>query len=121
MQSRDARHLLDMLEAAGAIQLFLARLVRPTREEFAGDRFVRNAVAQKLGILGDAAARVSNETRVAWPGVPWQEARDIRKLVAQAQFSADWREPWTAAAELVPKLRAQLERVLDSMGIEHGG
>ena len=42
---------------------------------------VLSAVLQKLSVIGEAAARVSEETWTAHPAVPWNQARGMRNLL----------------------------------------
>jgi uncharacterized protein with HEPN domain len=114
MPRRDDLYLSDILEAAQAIRLFIARLEQPDREGFVGDELVRSAVLQKLSVIGEAAARVSEETRLANPGVPWKQAQGMRNLLVHAYFSVDWDVVWTTATDSVPELARQVAQILES-------
>jgi uncharacterized protein with HEPN domain len=114
MQRRDELYLADIMEAADAIRSFLARLDRPDREAFVNDDLVRSAVLQKLSVIGEAAARVSAETRALDPDIPWHQARGMRNLLVHAYFSVDWDIVWNTATDAVPKLAAQVARMLES-------
>ncbi len=116
MQRRDDLYLADIVEAAQAIRVFLARLERSSREAFVEDDLTSSAVLQKLSIIGEAAARVSEETREEYPDVPWHQARGMRNLLVHAYFSVDWDMVWTTATESVPALEAQVARILESRG-----
>ena len=114
MQRRDELYLADIVEAAMAIASFLAGLDRSDREAFVRDDLVRSAVLQKLSVIGEAAARVSEETRSLNPEIPWHQARGVRNLLIHAYFSVDWDIVWHTATDDVPRLAAQVERVLES-------
>lgn len=112
MPRRDDLYLLDILEAAESIRLFLSRLDQPGPEHFVADDLVRSAVLQKLSVIGEAAARVSEETRTAHPEVPWNQARGVRNLLVHAYFSVDWDVVWTTATDSVPRLAGQIAEIL---------
>jgi uncharacterized protein with HEPN domain len=116
MQRRDDLYLADIVEAAVAIRSFLSRLERLDRGGFTKDDLVRSAVLQKLSVIGEAAARVSDETRTEHPDIPWHQARGMRNLLVHAYFSVDWDIVWTTATESVPGLAAQIAAILGSRG-----
>lgn len=114
MRRRDDLFLTDIVEAARTIAAFLSRLEHSSRDEFVKDDLVRSAVLQKLSVIGEAAARVSEETRAEYPEVPWRQARGMRNLLVHAYFSVDWNIVWTTATESVPRLKTQVEKVLQA-------
>jgi len=118
MQRRDELYLADIVEAAQAIRGFMTRLAVAGKEGFVEDDLVRSAVLQKLTVIGEAAARVSEETTTECPGVPWHQARGMRNLIVHAYFSVDWDIVWTTATESVPRLEAQIAEILESSRAE---
>jgi uncharacterized protein with HEPN domain len=116
MQRRDDLYLADIVEAADSIRLFLAGLQQPDRRGFVEDDLIRSAVLQKLSVIGEAAARVSDDTRALYPKIPWRQARGMRNLLVHAYFSVDWEIVWRTATESVPKLAAQITAILEAYG-----
>jgi len=110
--------LADIVEAAQAIRLFLTKLDRPDREDFVKNDLVRSAVLQKLTVVGEAAARVSEQTTTGHPEIPWRQARGMRNLPVHAYFSVDWDIVWTTATESVPRLETQIARILESPDVD---
>jgi uncharacterized protein with HEPN domain len=60
---REELYLRDIVEAANHIAGFIAGLDPMSFQE---SELVRSAVAQKLAIIGEAAARVSDEMKYGW-------------------------------------------------------
>jgi len=116
MPRRDDLYLVDIVEAAEAIHSFMERLASKDRQAFVEDDLVRSAVLQKLSVIGEAAARVSEETRTAHPEIPWHQARGMRNLLVHAYFSVDWDIVWATASEDVPKLAGQISELLNADG-----
>jgi uncharacterized protein with HEPN domain len=116
MPRRDDLYLADVVESAKAILSFLEKLGSPDRQAFIEDDLVRSAVLQKLSIIGEAAARVSDDTRRAHPEIPWHQARGMRNLLVHAYFSVDWEIVWTTASESVPRLAEQVAALLHPCG-----
>ena len=68
---RDNEYLLDILEAA---KLAIDYIGEKSREEFLIDSQCQDAVIRRLEIIGEAARRVSEETRTMYTdchGVIW--------------------------------------------------
>ena len=71
---REELYLRDIVEAAGHIAVFIAGLDFARFEE---SELVRSAVAQKLSIIGEAAARVSDDLKSRYPALPWPKNRGV--------------------------------------------
>jgi len=76
---RDELYLNDIVEAADHIAAFLGEA---DFEGFGKSELVRSAVVQKLAIIGEAAARISDELRGQYPQIPWPQ------IVAFQTFSS---------------------------------
>ena len=70
LSKRDPANLFDMLEAAEKVQKFLKN---KTLDDFLGDDLLRAAVERNLGIIGEAARRISEELKQEHPEIPWRE------------------------------------------------
>ncbi len=64
---RDTEYLLDILEAA---KLASAYVEGKTREQFFKDSQCQDAVIRRLEIIGEAARRISGETKAKLPDLP---------------------------------------------------
>lgn len=69
---RDQAYLLDILQAAVRAVSYCAG---KSEEEFVVDLQCQDSVLRCLEIVGEAAVRVSAETRTAHPEFPWGEVR----------------------------------------------
>jgi uncharacterized protein with HEPN domain len=114
MKRPDDLYLADIVEAVTAVGRFLAVLEETGRDAFVTDDLVRSAVLQKLTVIGEAAARVSDETMAQHPDVPWRQARGVRNLLVHAYFSVDWDIVWTTATESVPDLGARVAAIIEA-------
>lgn len=72
---------------------------------FLADELVQSAVLQKLSIIGEAAARLSDATRDAFPEIPWKEIIGFRNIAVHAYFSVDWRIVFVTVADDLPALK----------------
>ena len=106
MRRDDASYLLDMLVAARDAVVFADGL---SFSEFARDQRTQLAILKCVEIVGEAASRVSAETREAHPAIPWREIVGMRNRLAHAYFEIDLRLVWDTVRNDLPPLIARLE------------
>ena len=99
---RDVLYLTDIVEAADHIAAFIADA---DFETFQKSEMMRSAVVQKLSVIGEGAARVSDTLRSRAPEVPWPQIVAFRNILVHAYFGIDWEEVWRAARTRCPVLR----------------
>ena len=106
MRRDDASYLLDMLVAARDAVVFADGL---SFSEFARDQRTQLAILKCVEIVGEAASRVSAETREAHPAIPWREIVGMRNRLVHAYFEIDLRLVWDTVRNDLPPLIVQLE------------
>jgi len=107
---RDERlYLADIVEAANAIDRFLAGL---SEDDWIDDEVHQSAVMHQLIIIGEAASRLSREFQDAHPQIAWADIVGFRNLAVHAYFSVSWPIVWVTATEDVPVLHAQIAEIL---------
>jgi uncharacterized protein with HEPN domain len=94
-------YLTDIVEAADHIAEFIAEADFPI---FQKSELLRSGVVQKLAIIGEAAARVSEELKARYPQVPWPQIIAFRNILIHAYFGIDWDVVWRAARNRCPAL-----------------
>jgi uncharacterized protein with HEPN domain len=102
---RDDLYLNDIIEAADHIASFIAGA---DFETFEKSEMMRSAVVQKLAIIGEAAARMSEGLRKRHPEIPWPQIVAFRNILIHAYFGIDGEEVWRAARNRCPVLREQV-------------
>lgn len=105
----DALYLDDIVEAVEAIRGFLAGV---DRAAFLASDLVRSAVLQKLTIIGEAAARLSDGFKSRHPGIEWARIADFRNYAVHVYFAVRWERVWNAATVDAPNLGAAVARIL---------
>jgi uncharacterized protein with HEPN domain len=114
----DILYFNDIVEAADHIAEFIAGA---DFEAFQESKMLRCAVVRKPAIIGEAAARVSEELKTRHAEVPWPQIIAFRNILVRAYFGIDWDMVWRAARNRGPVLREQAARILaaESAGAEH--
>jgi uncharacterized protein with HEPN domain len=115
---RDDLYLNDIIEAVDHIATFLEQT---DFEGFLQSELVRSAVVQKLAIIGEAAARISDELTGRYPQIPWPQIVAFRNILIHAYFGIDWNEVWKAAKVDCPALRRDVTGILAAEFGEAGG
>ena len=105
----DDSYLLDMLVAARKAVRFSSGL---TYERFSQSDLHQNAVLKVLEIIGEAASRISADTRTAHPNVPWPDVVGLRNRIVHAYFEVDLGVVWNIVNNDVPVLISPLEPIV---------
>ena len=108
---RDQAYLLDMLTAARDARDFAAGL---TREKYEASRLAQYAVSHALQIIGEAAGRVSDDTRNSVVDVPWTQLIGLRNRLVHDYGRIDRDILWDTLQVDIPSLIDQLERLVPS-------
>jgi uncharacterized protein with HEPN domain len=104
-------YLLDIVEAADNVALHTAGL---DREGFLGNVTARAAVLHELTVIGEGAARLTEDFRSRHQEVPWAKIVAFRNFVVHEYFGLDWPIVWHTATDLVPVLHRQVSAILDT-------
>jgi uncharacterized protein with HEPN domain len=62
-----------------------------------------------LGIIGEAAGKVSQEFQDRYPEVPWAKMRDLRNRIIHEYFRLDLGIIWEIATAEIPSVLKLLE------------
>lgn len=105
---RDDASLLDILDAS---RLALQYVSETTLEDFLHDVKSQDAVIRRFIVIGEAARRISPETRSLYPQLPWSEMVSMRNLVVHEYDEIDFPILWGTAIQDLPKLIIMLEEI----------
>ena len=109
MKNEDRVRLRHMLDAArDALSFAQGR----EREDLDSDRQLVMAVVKCVEILGEAASRVSPETRAEIPELPWRDMTDMRHRLVHGYYDIDLDIVWSTLREDLPPLVETLQKDL---------
>jgi uncharacterized protein with HEPN domain len=106
---RDAGYLLDILNAARAAHTYLNGC---TFDAFLEDPQRQDAIIRRLEIIGEAARRVSLETRSSLLSLPWEQMIGIRNVLIHDYDNVDLDIVWDTVSKDLPGLIQELEKVV---------
>ena len=90
-----------MIEAAETIQRFITGRQRCDLDI---DEMLLFALIRAVEIIGEAASKLSQETRSATPSVPWWAIVAMRNRLIHAYFDIDRDILWRTVSEEIPAL-----------------
>ena len=109
MLKDDRIRLQHMLDAANEALTFIQGKIRADLDS---DRMLVLSLTRELEIIGEAASKISAETRSQNTSIPWQDISGMRNRLIHAYFDIDLDTIWTTVSRDLPTLKAELEKIL---------
>jgi len=103
--------LQDMLEAIEEV----IETTPAVKADFDASKLVRSHVLRHIQIIGEAAWRLSDETKARAPQVPWKQIAGMRHVLVHDYFEVNWQRVYETARNHVPPLKDQVQSLLISM------
>lgn len=100
------RHMLD--HATEAMEMVQDQ----TYESLEEDRMLELALVRLIEIIGEAAARVSEDTRNRFNQIPWLQITGMRNRLIHGYDQVDLQVLWDTIMDDLPPLVRQLEEAL---------
>lgn len=112
MPPNDAVRLQHMRDAARQALDFGAGR---TGEDLARDRIRVLALVKCIEMVGEAASKVTLETRALFPEIPWADIVGMRNRLIHVYFDIDLDRVRDTIASDLPPLIAHLDRILSDL------
>jgi len=106
--SRDDTYLVDMLESA---KIAMEYVSGKSWDDFYEDIQCQDAVVRRIEIIGEAARRLSQDTRDKHPQIPWREITSMRNLVIHEYDVVDINQVWDTVQNKIPPLIEELTKI----------
>ena len=108
MQKPDAirvRHMLDACrEAIGFTK-------GKSRSDLDKDRMLVLSLVKEVEIIGEAAAKITPETKSRHPEIPWQDMALMRNRLIHVYFDVDLEVVWETIQKDLPDLERKLAKI----------
>ncbi len=111
VSDRDKVYLQHILDEIENIKLFLSDV----DEELFTDSSVSEtnyAVVRGLEIIGEAAARVSRELKIAHPEIKWNSIIGMRNKIIHEYLDVDYQVVWDTTHLDLPELKKAIKKLL---------
>lgn len=103
----DLIYLRHILDAIAQIEAYVTGL---SWKGFQESQLVQDAVIRQLGIIGEAARRVTGSVQKDHGEIPWSDIKGMRNILIHDYFEVDEREVWKTVQDDLPTLK---ERATD--------
>jgi uncharacterized protein with HEPN domain len=104
MRDDDRVRVEHMIDAANSIGQFMAGR---QQSDLDSDKMLLFAVVRAIEVLGEAAARTTEEMRTQAAHIPWRTIIAMRNRLVHGYFDIDTEIVWkTVTAEIAPLLSA---------------
>jgi uncharacterized protein with HEPN domain len=112
MPDRQAAYLLDILNSADAIGNYLREC---DREGFLRDAKTQDAVLRRLMVIGEAAARLTEETCARFAQIPFRKMAGLRNRLVHDYGQVDFEIVWDTVTTHLPLLRETLRGFVEEV------
>lgn len=101
----DKAFVADIDQAAVLMESWL---VNVTKDQFVANAMLQSAVIRQIGIIGEAANKLSNTFKAAHKSIPWKQIVGMRNVVLHNYWNVDLDIVWDAATVKAPALASYL-------------
>jgi uncharacterized protein with HEPN domain len=110
---RDLRLFLDdIVDSVDHITKYTAQL---DEAGWLGDDLTQDAVIRRLLVIGEAVRHLPEETRAAYPSIPWRDVAAMRNRLSHEYFGVEVRRVWRVVQRDLPELRRTAVRIINDL------
>ena len=110
-QLSDKARLYHILDAIQSIEAYVEGV---RFEDFSSSSEKTFASVKQLEIIGEAANRVSDETKASGPGIEWSKIIALRNILVHEYYIVDHIIIWDIIQSELPNLKIKIEEILSS-------
>ena len=104
----DRERLLDIQDAIDSIKKYTVR----GKNVFEEDELIQNWVIRHLQILGEAAAKISDDFKERHSDMPWHKIIGMRNILVHDYFDIDIDVVWQIVEKDMHSLEHEIKRML---------
>ncbi len=113
MRRDDLIRLQHMLDAANEAVSFADG---KSRSDLDNNRMITLSIIKSVEIIGEAAVKVTKETRVKYPEIPWSGIVAMRNRLIHVYFDIDLDRVWDTVTDDLPPLIYSLKKIITANG-----
>ena len=108
---KEIDYLDDMLRYCDDVIEFIGNTDYNT---FSNDKKTLYAVIRSIEIIGEAARKISNDSRNVYNDIPWEDVTGMRDKLIHDYMGVDTEIVWRTATEDIPFLKSKLEEIIET-------
>lgn len=102
-------YLQDIVESIIKISVYTSGF---DKQAFLENEEKQDAVIRRLEIIGEAAKKISPETRSKYPNLPWKEMAGMRDVLIHEYFGVSPTIVWNVINNELSHLKVEIERII---------
>ena len=75
------------------------------------NRMLYSATIRELEIIGEAAGKISQETKKKYPNIDYRTIKDFRNILAHEYFGVDMQIVWDIITQKLPFLKDEILKI----------
>ena len=106
------KHILDEIN-------FLTKETEGIKfEQFIKNEILKRACSRSLEIIGEAVKNLSLDFKKQYKEIEWKKIAGLRDKMIHDYFGVNWDIVWDVIKNQIPKLKEQVENILDKIKSE---
>lgn len=107
----DSERIRDIQEYLEKIEKYSVK----GEKEFYEDELIQTWIIHNLQIIGEASRATSEQFKAKYPQVLWLKIADFRNLLIHEYFRVDLDIVWEIVVNELPKLKQQINDILEEI------
>ncbi len=103
------KHILD------EIDFLIKETAGKKFEEFIKNEVLKRACSRSLEIIGEAVKNLSPDFKRRFIEIEWKKIAGLRDKMIHGYFGVNWDIVWDVIKNQIPKLKEQVENILDKV------
>jgi uncharacterized protein with HEPN domain len=109
MKLDDKIRVQHMIDAADEVKSFVGDT---SEQDFIKNRMLILSVIKEIEIIGEAASRISEVTKLKYPDILWQDIIGMRNRLIHGYFDVNVKLVWNTVKNNLPVLNKSLKEII---------
>lgn len=109
MKPDDKIRVQHMIDAAEEAKSFVGDT---SEQDFIKNRMLILSVIKEIEIIGEAASKISEVTKLEYPDIPWQDIVGMRNRLIHGYFDVNVKLVWNTVKNNLPALIESLKEII---------
>ncbi len=88
------------------------------KEVFLNTTLIQDAVLRNLQTLSESSQRLSDQLKMQYPKVPWQQLWGFRNVIAHDYLGISLEHIWNILQKDLPLLKQNIEEIIHTMSLK---
>jgi uncharacterized protein with HEPN domain len=111
MKLNDRIRIQHMVDASKEALSFVTGV---KEKDFSKSRMIILSVIKDIEIIGEAASRISEQTKLKHSDIPWKDIISMRNRLIHGYFDVDIKLVWNTTMNNLPSLLKSLKKILSA-------